>query len=219
MMLHNNPAKKLIKRRKREKRRTVYKLPYLWWLLGILFAALGLLVVSYFTYKCAPWFSGALVSLSCGCFTGATFYFLVNIRTNKERKIQREYDAIKKTLDLLNHILDYGYYCRALKRMGSYEQGNSDDKSEILSSLDKIELARSQIDLSVYHIVHKLGYDPLSQDNIKLYRDGISMSNDEKSIAETISWICKNIFPAAEEMKILLLERENQLSFIRGKFL
>lgn len=217
MILHNNPANKLIKRRKREKRRTVYKLPYIWWLLGILFAALGLLVVSYFTYKCAPWFSGALVSLSCGCFTGATFYFLVNIRTNKEHKLQREYEAIKETYDLLESVFNYKDCYNQYRYQR--DRHHLDDGAEFIFLLERLEQARSKIDLSIYDIVPDLGYDPLDRDNMNLYKSLIRTSENEKTIGENMKSICEEIAKAENELSKLLRIREDQLSFMRGKFL
>lgn len=174
-------------------------------------------MLSYFTYKCAAWFSGALVSLSCGCFTGATFYFLVNIRTNKEHKLQREYEAINKTYSLIESVFKckdyYNYYL--YRRDRPY----LDDGSEFITQLEKLEQARNMIDLKIYDTVPGLGYDPLSHDNMSAYKSKIRSSDDKKAIGENMQSVCEEIAKAEHVILKLMLARENQLSFMRGNFL
>ena len=109
-MRDNDPIRQIIKYRNKEIRESVLKLPHLRWLSIIHLVAAGLLTISYFTYEEMPWFSGALVSASCGCFTGLIFYFLVKIRNNREKKIRQEYLSLKKTDDILKCISNYGEY-------------------------------------------------------------------------------------------------------------
>ena len=218
MISFDNLAKKSYRLRKKERRRTVLKLHYLWWLFSILFVALCLIVASYFTYRCLPWISGALVSLSCGCFTGATFYFLVNIRTNKERILKKEYNALKRTLELVNSICkyrDFYDYNRKTQRDGQ----NLDGGAEFLSLLDELEQSRNMISLSVYDTVPDLGYDPLDRDNMNAYRDKIRSAKSEREICEYMSEICYEIYKAESALQKLLRVREDQLSFITDKSL
>lgn len=212
-------TKHLIKRRNSEVRKNVGKLSYLWCLILILGIAAVLLIGSYLCFICNPWLSGVLVSTSCGCFTGATFYFLVNIRANKELRIQREYDAIKNTYERVRSVLGLGLYYQFTKRIFLTKRDVFDDGYEILLILDEIQQARNQIGLSVYNNVPDLGYDPLDRDNIDQYKDKIHASEDEKAMEQSILDICEELSPAADYLKSLLQEREDQISFIHGHFL
>ena len=86
-----------------------FKLVNLWWSLIILIVALAMLVISFFLngYECGEWLSNALISASCGCFTGLVFYFLSNLRNNKILKLQTEYNAINNVYVLINFIIGY----------------------------------------------------------------------------------------------------------------
>lgn len=205
--------------RKKEVRRHVCKLPYIWWVLAIFGAAIVLLIISYLTYQCYPWFSGVLVSTSCGCFTGATFYFLVNIRTNKERQLQNEYKVLKETLDILKSIISYGSYYRMYRSKFGDKYSASNAGHEILSQLDELEHARNKIKRSVYDTVEELGYDPMDSDNIRSYRDKINSSEDAKMMEKAIIYISEQLTPAADKIQMLLGEREDQISFIGSHFL
>lgn len=218
-MKKDDPLWPFLEYRKKEVRRHVCKLPYIWWVLAIFEAAIVLLIISYLTYQCHPWFSGVLVSTSCGCFTGATFYFLVNIRTNKERQLQNESEALKETLDILKSIINYGLYYRIYKSIWGNKRNAFDAGYDILSQFDKLEHARNKIKRSVYDTVEELGYDPMDSDNISSYRDKINSSEDEKTMEKTIIYISKQLTPAADKIQMLLGEREDQISFIGSHFL
>lgn len=219
MMKKDKLTKYVIKHRNSEMRKNVGKLSYLWCLILILGIAALLLIGSYYCFICNPWLSGVLVSTSCGCFTGATFYFLVNIRANKEQRIQREYDAIKNTYERIRSVLNFGMYYQFTKKILLSKRDIFDDGYEILLILDEIQQARNQIGLSVYNNVPNLGYDPLDRDNIDQYRDMIHTSEDKKSMEQSILYICDKLLPAADYLKSLLQEREDQISFIHGYFL
>lgn len=212
-------VRQVIKIRNKEIRQGVSKLPHIWWLVAILLVAVGLLVLSRFTYQCAPWLSGVLVSASCGCFTGLTFYFLVNIRNNKERKLQKEYSALKQTFDILMVVLGYGDYYRFYKKMWPGKHNAVDDGFEILSFLDELEQARNKIDSSIYDTVTTLGYDPLDRDNMNSYREKLNTSDSVASMEANILLICKELLPAADKLQALLREREDQITFIGNYFL
>lgn len=217
-MMKDDFVRRYIKYRNKEIRQRVYKLPHIWWLVAIFLVAVGLFIISFFTYKCASWFSGVLVSVSCGCFTGLTFYFLANIRNNKERKLQKEYVAIKRTFELLMSILSYTDYYRFYKKMWPDKHNIFEDGFEILSLLDELENARNQISLSVYDNVPTLGYDPIDRDNMNSYREKLNSSNDSDSMKKSILWIGKELLPVADELQTHLREREDQITFIGNYF-
>lgn len=218
-MKKDDPLWPFLEYRKKEVRRHVCKLPYIRWVLAIFVVAIVLLIISCLTYQSHPWFSGVLVSTSCGCFTGATFYFLVNIRTNKERQLQKEYEALKQTLDILKSIINHGLYYRLYKSIWGIKRSAFDDGYEILSQLDELEHAKNKIKRSVYDTVEELGYDPMDSDNIRFYRDKINSSEDAKMMEKAIIYISEQLTPAADKIQMLLGEREDQISFIGSHFL
>lgn len=214
-MRKDDIIKRQIKHRNKDIRQRVCKLTYVWYTGAILLIAVVLLIISYFIYQCHPWLSGVFVSTSCGCFTGITFYFLVNIRMNKERRLQKEYTAIKKTLDLLQNVLNIIKYHQLYQQIWQ-----KNDTEEILSYLYQIEDARNLIDISVYNLVDKYGYDPLDMDNMNSYREKILESKeDDEAMRESIVWIGEELSKAKEELQELLREREDQISFIGNYFL
>ena len=218
-MKADHVLKPIIKYRKREIRHRVLKLPYIWWVFTIFLVAAGLLILAYFTYHCHPWLSGVLVSTSCGCFTGITFYFLVNVRANQERQLQKEYAALKQTFDILNSIINCGSYYRLYRKMWVPKRNVFDDGYEIRSALGELECARNAIVRSVYDTVEDIGFDPMDLDNINSYRDKIDTAESEKDMEKALIWIAKELTPAADKIQMLLSEREDQISFIGNRFI
>lgn len=209
----------LFRYRNKEIRRRVRKLPHLWWSIAIFVLAILLLCVSLFIYKWNNWLSGVLVSASCGCFTGLTFYFLTNIRNNKELKLQKEYTAIKKTYEIITSILKYADYYKFFI-ISSFPKRNAlEDGFEVLSLLDELETARNQIDLSVYDTAKSLRYDPIDLDNVNSYRNKIKESENAESMESTIIWISEQLLPAADTLHELLYERKDQINFIYKHFI
>lgn len=85
----------------------IFKLPNFCWSMVIFILSILQIVLSYCTYGKHNWLSGVLVSTSCGYITGLIFYFLSNIRNNKETKLRKEYADIKTVNDSLNNIINF----------------------------------------------------------------------------------------------------------------
>ncbi len=99
-MKKDNTIKPFIRYRKKELRTRFFKLSNFWCTVLILSLSIIILEISCFIYECNSWLSGALVSVSCGCFTGLVLYFLSNLRNNKLAKIQREHQQLKDVIDV-----------------------------------------------------------------------------------------------------------------------
>lgn len=218
-MRDNDPIRQIIKYRNKKIRESVLKLPHLRWLSIIHLVAAGLLTISYFTYEEMPWFSGALVSASCGCFTGLIFYFLVNIRNNREKKIRQEYLSLKKTDDILKCISNYGEYYKLYKQLRWEKRDAFEAGGEIILLLDALEVARNQIKLEIYDIVDSLGYDPLDRDNMNSYRTRLKTASDVKSMEESILYVWQEVSPVRDEFQKLMQERADQMNFMDEYFL
>ena len=95
--------KPFIRYRKRELRTTFFKLSNFRGSIFIFLLSTILFGISY-VCKCNSWLSSALLSVSCGCFTGLVLYFLSNLRNNKLAIIQKEHNQLKEVIDILNSI-------------------------------------------------------------------------------------------------------------------
>lgn len=218
-MNEDDVVKNLIRYRRREFFKRVCKLPNISWLIKISLIAVIFLIISILFGDKKENFFSMLVSISCGCFTGMIFYFLVNVRNNKEHRLQKEYMVLKETFDILRHILNYGDHYKYKQIMKIKKRDVFEDGSEIFSLLYDLEYARNKIPLSVYDIVYDIGYDPIDRDNINNYRDKIDASDDEKSMEKTIKKICKELLPVADALDLCIKEREDQITFLSKFFL
>ena len=57
------------------------------------------------------WCSNVMISISCGMISGLTLYFLANIRANRQKKINTDYEFLRQLVGKANSILrDANYY-------------------------------------------------------------------------------------------------------------
>lgn len=205
----------IIKHRKKEVRSNFLKLPQVWWSISILAVAVIMLIVSRCTYVCDNWLSGALVSTSCGCFTGLVLYFLSNIRANKLARLQREYKAIDNVRRTLRSIFGYKqkYTCeQSLKMKSDLFQ----DIEDVVSLLRELEQERNELPFEVYHVLQKTGYDPMDYDSINAYVIKLHEATEETAKSAIID-ICKELYIVDNELHKLHGEREDQLMLL-GKW-
>ena len=216
-MRKKQSAQRIIQHRKREIRTQLLRLSPLWWTIIIFMIALLLLFLSFLIYDYCNWASGALVSTSCGCFTGLVFYFLSNIRNNKVAKLQKEYKQLKDVLDVIRNITNTASYYK-LKALYGSNRDIFEDRENVYLLIDELELARNQLPLDLYDILSEKGYDPADRDNLNNYRDSLYNSNETDVIEATLLDIQTELLPLADKMQELYREREDQLMLLGKHF-
>lgn len=204
----------------KEKRKSVYKLSYLRWLLAVLLFAVGVLILSGVLIKHkSTWLSDVLISMSCGCFTGIALYFLVNKRNNTARKCLDEYKILNEICCRIDIITPLGSHNVCFEDKRANELRPFSDADIILPLLEEIEELRCQLDSAVYDVPPGCRYDPLDRDNMKEYKDRLLHADDKTTMTENIKYVCKELSIAEKELSRLRQDRENQLSFIGHSFI
>lgn len=211
--MKDNVGKKLIRISRKETRKRLLKLPNFWWSISILLIAIILLLASLFLFNCCPWLSNALISTSCGCFTGLVLYILANIRNNKVAKLQTEYHALKETLRIMRVITGYGLLYSMTRFWG--KRNTVEDSGEIWRLLQELDEARNEIPNELYDTVPNKGYDPVSHDNLDSYKE-LLMASEYETFKNNIIYISEEIDAVITHLDILFREREDQLR-IMGK--
>jgi len=214
-MKKDKTVKRFIQYRYKELRTRLFTLSPFKWSICIFFIALLLLVLSFCVYDFSNWASGALVSISCGCFTGLVFYFLSNIRNNKVGKLQKEYNQIRNMLKVIEKITNTAA-CYKLKALLGSKRDVFEDKENIYLWINKLELLRKQLPFELNNILADKGYDSADGYNLNNYRERLCSLYEEKLIESTILDIHKDLLPLADELQKLCREREDQL-MILGK--
>lgn len=216
-MKKDETIKQLIKHRNNELCTRLFRLSPLWWSLIISLIAILLLYFSFLTYDCYNWLSGALVSTSCGFFTGLVFYFLSNIRNNKLARLQREHMQLEAVLDVLKNIINTTSYYKFKASFGG-KRDVLEDRENVFLWLDELESTRNQLSIELYDILTEKGYDPSDRDNLKIYRDRLCSSNHVSIIEEAMTYINKELLPFMDELQELHREREDQLMLMGKHF-
>lgn len=216
-MKKDRTVKRIIQYRNKELRTRLFRLSPFWWAIIIFLIAVLLLVLSFLVYDLSNWASGALVSTSCGCFTGLVFYFLSNIRNNKVAKLQKEYKQLKDVLDAIKNITNIaGYY--KFKAVYGGKRDIFDDRDCMLLGLNDLETTRNQLPIELYDILPEQGYDPADRDNINGYRESLYGSNQSNAIESSMINIHKELLPLADKLQELYREREDQLMLMGRHF-
>lgn len=215
-MKKDNTIKPFIRYRKKELRTRFFKLSNFWCTVLILLLSLIILAISCFIYECNSWLSGALVSVSCGCFTGLVLYFLSNLRNNKLTKIQREHQQLKDVIDVLNNITSI-ISCHKYKIFLFEKRDFFADSTDVLILLNELETVRNKLPLQLYDVLPQKGYDPANRDNLNNYRDKLFNSDDKVSAKKSLLYIYDELLPLADHLQELYCERDDQL-MLMGKY-
>ena len=215
-MKKDNTIKPFIRYRKKELRTRFFKLSNFWCTVLILSLSIIILAISCFIYECNSWLSGALVSVSCGCFTGLVLYFLSNLRNNKLAKIQREHQQLKDVIDVLNNITTI-ISCHKYKILLFEKRDIFADSTDVLILLNELETVRNKLPLQLYNVLPQKGYDPADRDNLNNYRDKLSNSDDKVSAKKSLLYIYDELLPLADYLQELYCERNDQL-MLMGKY-
>ena len=216
-MKKDRAVKRIIQYRNKELRTRLFRLSPFWWAIIIFLIAVLLLVLSFLVYDLSNWASGALVSTSCGCFTGLVFYFLSNIRNNKIAKLQKEYKQLKDVLDVIKNITNIADYYK-FKALYGGKRDIFYDRDYILLGLNDLEATRNQLPIELYDILFEQGYDPADRDNINSYRESLYSSNQSNAIESSMINIHKELLPLADKLQELYREREDQLMLMGRHF-
>ena len=215
-MKKDNTIKPFIRYRKKELRTRFFKLSNFWCTVLILLLSIIILAISCFIYECNSWLSGALVSVSCGCFTGLVLYFLSNLRNNKLAKIKREHQQLKDVIDVLNNITTI-ISCHKYKILLFEKRDIFADSADVFHMLYELEEARNKLPLELYNVLTKKGYDPADRDNLNNYRDQLSNSDDKVLAKKSLLYIYDELLPLADHLQELYCERDDQL-MLMGKY-
>lgn len=211
--------RRIIYARQKEKRTAIFKLPNLWGTLLIAVVTIVLLWGSYLLKDYNEWASNILISAGCGSFTGLAFYFLSNLRNNKLVKLQKEYQTIKNTIDIMKEITFYGDFYKLYIKLDPQKRNPFEDGQRIVQLLYDLDISRSKIPLTIYDTIHSLGFDPIDRDNISSYRDGINTATTEIDIKRQIIRIRNELIPAMDRLSEILQEKDDQLVFAGSHFI
>ena len=127
--------KKLNRKRKREKFYRFISLPTVLWIMIFLIVCVSLLILSYFLHESNPWFSGVLVSISCGIITGVILYFLSNLRSGKLHKLEIEEDEIYPVYKLISDVLFEKCIIDNSRNLGTYDYTIQEETKAIMDKL------------------------------------------------------------------------------------
>lgn len=212
----DNAIKPFIRYRKKELRTRFFKLSNFRCTILILLLSIIMLVISCLIYECNSWLSGALVSVSCGCFTGLVLYFLSNLRNNKLAKIQKEHQQLGEVLDVLSNI-NTTISCHKYKFLLFEKRDIFTDSADVFLMLNELETARNKLPRKLYDILPQKGYDPADRDNLNSYRDKLINSEDKVSVKKSLLYIYDELLPLADYLQELYSERDDQL-MLMGKY-
>lgn len=216
-MRKDKMIRSIIRHRNRELRARLFGLSPFWWSIIIFLIAISLLIISFIIFDTCNWASGALVSTSCGCFTGLVFYFLSNVRNNKLSKLQKEYRQLQMVLDVLKNITNTAV-CYKLKVLLGSRRDVYEDRENVYLWLDELEAARNQLPYTLYDILPEKGYDPSDRDNLNRYRDQLLHSDQEQLVKAAILGINDELLPLVDHLQELYREREDQLMLMGKHF-
>ena len=81
-------------------------------IIAFLIVTIACLWLSYFfDLNELSWYSNVMISISCGMISGLTLYFLANIRANRQKRINTDYEFLRQLVGKANSILrDAKYY-------------------------------------------------------------------------------------------------------------
>lgn len=215
-------TRNLIKYYKKQRKKNIKKLSFIKWVRNIVGISAIFLVFSFVFRGIDSWISSALLSISCGCITGLSFYFLANIRSNQDVSINCEYETLSQTFRTCMAILNIVDKYRYQKIYGIGKIDAMETCNEILVKLDELEEIRNKISNEIYDVVPEIGYDPLDRDNINSYRDSLSTvieNGQDDDVKRAMYQISKELLKAADFIQELIREREDQRVFIRSTFL
>lgn len=212
-------TRSIINYRKHEYRDRVIRLPSIWWTIAIIILSIVILLASWFTASLCGWLSNLFMSMSVGCFTGLTLYFLSNLRNNREGKLRKEVQLLTRVLNILRDILGLKQLClsHTFREIAHMNMFDISQKMEQL--LDDLEESRNRIPLSVYDTVLSQGYDPADYDNIRSYQYKLREAKNSTEIKEVLDYIIKELTPLADQVQLELQTREDQLDFIESHFI
>lgn len=217
-MKKDNIIKPFIRYRKKELRARFFKLSNFWCTILILLLSIIILAISCLIYECNSWLSGALVSVSCGCFTGLILYFLSNLRNNKLAKIQKEHQQLKEVLEILSNI-NTTISCHKYKFLIFEKRDVFADSTDVFLLLNELEMARNKLPFKLYDVLPQKGYDPADRDNLNNYRGKLTNSEDKVSVKKSLLYIYDELLPLADHLQELYSEREDQLMLMGRYFL
>lgn len=216
-MRKDKMIRSIIQHRKRELCARLFGLSPFWWSIIIFLIAISLLIISFIIFDSCNWASGALVSTSCGCFTGLVFYFLSNVRNNKLAKLQKEYKLLQTALETLKYFTNIAlcYRCKAL--FGT-KRDAVEDRAHVYLWIDELEVAINQLPADLYAYVPETGYDPAGRKNLQGYRERLCEADQETLIEKAILDIYDELTPLVDHLQKLHQEREDQLMLMGKHF-
>ena len=210
-------TKRIIEKRNKELRERFFKLSNLKWMIVILLCSIGILTASYFLFDCNPWLSGAFVSAGCGGITGLVLYFLSNLRNNKYAVLQKELLLLNSRGDILRKIKGFNTYHLCYRKSWGPKNDIYEDGLQIVDLLDELQTIVDDISCELYDAISMDGDNPLSYENLRIFKNRLLNAEDAHDVQLCISDIAKCFEVVENNLFELKSEKEDQLVFL-GRF-
>lgn len=215
-MKKDKKIKPFTKTRNKEKRQRYFKLPNLKWMILILLFSIGLLVASYYAQE-NTWLSGVFVSAGCGGITGLVLYFLSNLRNNKYAILQKELLALNSIGDILSKIKGFTTYHLCYRKSWGPKKDIYEAGLQIVDLLDELQTIVDDISCELYDAISMDGDNPLSYENLRIFKNRLLNAEDAHDVQLCISDIAKCFEVVDNKIFELKSEKEDQLVFL-GRF-
>lgn len=203
-MQYDFSIKKIERKEKRGKYKSIFKMRYVWISISILFVSLLLITLSWIV-KSYEWLSNMFLSVGASAITGCVIYYLSNKRLNTINKLQFEISSLQELKDRIEKCIYFSLYSLAAMTVND----NTDENVLFRDVMHEIHKASNELPESVFL---ELGFDaddPFDRDKIEFYIDVFRIKG--KEIATSV---IKDTFrPILERIKELMFEKKKQLAF------
>lgn len=204
-----DPFKETLKKDKRQRRKAICKMTYIWVTSIVLILSLFCVTLSW-RFEAKQWLSTMLISVGTSAITGCVLYFLSNLRANKKSNLQAEVKGLEQLRESLNAILCYSFY--------TSQSISASIKEEVVSFNDLIDqLYEASCELSKT-AVSELGFDiddPFDMDKLEDLKDQYQ-EEDKRKLLEEIS---KQYQPVYNRIFKLYNDKKELLLFFNASFI